>query len=294
MEFENDGMLIYGRHEPLDRMRVLGEPMTAPFGKFVPKEVSPNEALRRAMVTVAKATTSKCAEPNLPSSVRVTADCGSFEAVQRRKGKLMNKEVHMFSAALEESSIQPRSLGRAVAAPHLSIQLTSYSRQLDQQEVKSKVKVEFDRERKFLSHGQVSHLTKRILSSLNAVPMEGFNVWFCHSAVGSSFLTWAAAVGLNSFHGSGFSLAANPQTVKDVLTSLAEEVYVAVGNLHETIAGDGLTPRKAKTAAGVAVAMLAKIRSYEAAVGQPLSHLTKCVEELQERLAVANLMAVSA
>lgn len=300
MEFANNGMLLYGRHEPLNRDAVLRSCMGqhAPFAKFVPKEPSPNEALRRAMVSTAKVYTTKCAETDLPSNVRALQQCGTFEAVQRRKGTVQNKQVHMFSAGLKEVT-RPVDTGRSIRVPSPSetvqvIEILQFSRQLCQHELKGKLTAAYEFERNRLSHGQVSHLCKRVISDLGGVAMEGFNVWFAQAAAGQQFLDWAYLVGLSQFHGSSFSLSANPQTVRDVLTALEREVTDELKVLNETVSGDGLTPRKARHAAKSARFLLEKIQSYETAVGQPLEWLSDNVKSLQERLAVANLIAVSA
>lgn len=267
--------VIYGSNRRLRRDQAHDPTVTLglrrPFSSAPSRSWSLRTAMRRTAVTL----------PSLHASsveIRSLATPYAYEAVAVRRGAVQNEERFMFSAALTADD-QVEFLGTGTS--------------LEASEALARLRAEFDDIRLYLSATQVRDLVARVVAHLGGVELGGVNTYYMPPTGVRQFDTWRRETGLASYHATRFQVSTDPETVSDVLDSLAREVGDACSSIASRVNGGELTNRQARSLARQAEKLVSKIESYEPVIGRPLDALRSQIDTARQSLAVSTLLAFS-
>ena len=244
------------------------------WNRIVNRPPSKHGAMERAMNAVGRT----LGDVTIPMTVRVLQQDLAFEAVRVRRGTTRNQVVHLFSARVDDTTVT----------------ILDHDQSLDGAAIGSAMQAAYDAALNDLSAAQVRTVVASVVRKLNGVALGAANLYYLpHASVGQ----WASfrdAAQLWKYHVVPFEVASDPATVEHIIASLHVEVDGEAPQIMEAVASGALEPRAAKALARRAQAIVDKIKSYEAALGQQLDWMREPLEQAQAALGVAHLLTVSA
>lgn len=236
---------------------------------------SQSTAMQEAIKEVARMTT---VEPELPLLVRnLTADL-AFEAVRVRKGATRNDAIHVVSAAVDEAHV---------------VSLLELNSQLQAGVIGAHLQQAYDRRRDLMSPGQLRTAVAGVVRRLNGVALGGANLYYLPAAAVATFAQWRDDACLWRYHMVPFEVASDPKTVEHIVNQLHQEVTSQSQGILDEITNGIDDEKRAKLLRKKCHTIVAKIRSYEAALGQQLDWMRDPLEAAENGLAVSSLLEAS-
>lgn len=232
-------------------------------------------ALQEATKEVARMTT---VEPDLPLHVRnLTAEL-SFEAVRIRKGATRNDAIHVLSASVGDDHV---------------VRLLDLNSQLSGPVVQLALQQAYDKRRDLMSPSQVRKAVAGAVRRLAGVQLGGHNLYYLPADSVARFSQWRDDAQLLRYHMVPFEVASDPKTVEHIISQLHAEVSPQTQLILDEITTGLDDERRVTLLRKKCQALVAKIRSYEEALGQQLDWMREPLEAAESGLAVSSLLEVS-
>lgn len=271
--------IAFGQNKPHLRSLLQQACCNQGWPKMINRPPSKHAALERAMQTVCRALP---IDDDAILSVRALSQGLSFEATRVRKGATRNTITHLASA-------------RVLVPPAASaeVQLLSWNPQADGARLLADLEAEYSANLHFLTATQLYSLVASVVRKIGGVGLGGRNVFYIPASGLHSFSTWLQDSKLDSYHVVPLETAKSPDTVKHILDQLNLEVAPEAEAILSAVATGSLEPRSAKAMIKRAQGLIAKIKSYESALGQQLDWMRQPLEQAEQALAVSTLMSVS-
>lgn len=276
IQIAGSAAIAFGQNKPHLRSLLQSACDTQGWGKMVNRPPSKHCSLERAMQTVCKQLP---IEADAALSVRALEQELSFEATRVRKGTTRNTVTHLVSAQVD-----------AVTS---TVTLLSWNPQADSIQLASDLDAEYRSNLLYVTPAQLHNVISNVVRKLGGVELGGRNVFYIPQSGVPSFSQWMGDAQLGSYHTVPLETAKSPDTVKHILDQLNEEVTREGAAVLEAAASGSVDPRSAKAMAKRARALVDKIKSYEAALGQCLDWMREPLEQAENALAVSTLLSVS-
>lgn len=251
-------------------------------GRAVPQRPATTSTLRLAMPEIGNLLYGK--RKKQPIIAR-HIDANAFECVRVVGVGDRNEYQHLFSAEID-------------AAWNVSILAHNHDRPSDS--LHAALTHMVGRLRDYLPAAVVGQVAVRILTSWKAVPMaDGGGVWFLADDHLDKFRTFAAGLRPNGtgpkFRLTTFDIAANPETVKDVLDKVRLTVRNGVQEIMDEVneATGGMNDRSVNVRIGRANRLLALVEQYQSLTGIAMPELTDAIEQCKQAVALNRLLAAA-
>ena len=267
--------LVFGRNVPVERSLAKQACDNQGWKRMVNRPPSKTNALQRACSTVAQRTP---IDGHAPLSVRALSQDLAFEVCRVLRGTTRNDFTHLFSVQVKDDG---------------AIDLIACHASLDSAATENDLAAEYTGYLDFMSPSQVKTMVSRAVLNLKGVALGGTNVFYVPSSGVTTFQAWRDQCQLYSYQSVPLVVAQDPGTVQHIIDSLHSEVNADSQAVYDAIAAGSMEPKQAKRLASKAAGIVAKIKSYETALGQSLDWMIDPLEKAQQALAVAQLISVS-
>jgi hypothetical protein len=213
-------------------------------------------------------------------SVRALEQELSFEATRVRKSTTRNVVTHLCSAQVDPASGV--------------VSLVSWNPVLDPVQLRDDITMEYQTQLNYYTAAQVYCLVRNVAKRLGGVALGGRNVFYIPATATGVMSQWLQDAALrHAYHMAPLEVASSPDTVKHILDQLNIEITPESQAILDAVAQGSLETRSAKALIKKARALVDKIKSYEAALGQQLDWMRDPLEQAEQALAVSTLMSVS-
>lgn len=267
--------IVFGQNRAHARSVVKQACENAGWMGMITRPPSQATALQEAVKEVARTT---IVEPGLPLHVRnLTAEL-SFEAVRPKKGATRNDAIHVLSAAVDDTHV---------------VQLLSHNSMLSASELLPALQAAYDQRRDLMSPGQVGCAVAGAVRRLGGVQLGGHNLYYLNADSVGRFAQWRDEAQLLRYHMVPFEVASDPKTVEHIISALQAEVQPQTQLILDEITAGLDEERRVKVLRKKCKSIVAKIRSYEEALGQQLDWMREPLEAAENGLAISSLLEVS-
>lgn len=251
-------------------------------GKFVPQQPALTTTLRLAMPEIGKLLYGKRKKQPI---VARHIDANSFECVRVVAVGDRNEYQHLFSAEIDTNW-------------HVRVLAHNHDRPSDS--LHAALNHMVARLRDYLPAPVVGQVTVRILMSWKAVSMaDGGGVWFLADDHIDKFRTFASRLRPNGtgpkFTITTFDIAANPETVEEVLAKVRATVSEGVAEIMKDVseATGGMNDRSINVRIARANKLLALVEQYQSLTGIAMPELTDAIEQCKQAVAINRLLAAA-
>ena len=276
IQIAGSAAIVFGQNRPHLRSLLQTACDGQGWGAMVNRPPSKHSALERAMQTVCKQLQ---IEADAALYVRALDQELAFEATRVRKGTTRNTVTHLASAQVDATTG--------------SVSLLSWNPMADSLQMTVDLRAEYQGNLLYVTPAQLHGVIANVVRKLGGVELGGRNVFYVPATGLGAFSQWKEDAQLHGYHTVPLETAKSPDTVKHILDQLNEEVRVEGACVLEAVASGAVEPRSAKSLAKRARALVEKIKSYEAALGQPLDWMRDPLEQAESALAVSSLLSVS-
>jgi len=251
-------------------------------GKYVPQQPAATTALRLAMREVGIAVFGKKKkQPIVPRHI----DGDSFECVRVVAVGDRNEYHHLFSAAIDKQ---------------WNVSLLAHNHDAFGWSLAARLEQAVSQMRDYLPAPVVGQVAVRLLMSWKAVSMaDGGGVWFLADDHIDKFRTFASMLRPNGtgpkFTITTFDIAANPETVSEVLTKVRATVREGVNAILQDVseATGGMNDRSINVRIARANKLLALVEQYQSLTGIAMPELTDAIEQCKHAVALNRLLAAA-
>jgi hypothetical protein len=275
LQIQGTAALVFGTNAPHSRDLIKNACDANGWTKVVNRPPSKSHALDAAVREVAKPL---FRDDDSSLSVRALTQDLAFEAVRIQRGQKRNTALHIFSAQLDGAE---------------KVALLDCHADLDAGVTLASVQLQYDTHRNNLSAGQVQTAVQGVVRMLGGVALGGRNVYYIPHASVNKWQQWRDAAQLWRYHNFPLEAAQDPATVEHIISQLNVEVSETSQRVQSAVESGDLTPKAAKALAKASRAVIDKIKSYEAALGQQLDWMRGPLEAAQSALAVSSLLSAS-
>lgn len=275
IQVQGTAALVFGTNAAHSRDLIKNACDANGWTKVVNRPPSKSNALDAAVRDVSKPLFK---DEDSSLSVRALTQDLAFEAVRIKRGQKRNTALHICSAQLDATE---------------QVVLLDCHADLDANATRNGIQQQYDMHRNNLSAGQVQTAVAAAVRLLGGVPLGGRNVYYIpHSSV-PKWQQWRDAAQLWRYHNFPLEAAQDPATVEHIISQLNVEVSETSQRVQAAVEAGDLTPKAARALAKTAKAVVDKIKSYEAALGQQLDWMRGPLEAAQSALAVSSLLSAS-
>jgi len=267
--------LVFGKNRSHQRSILKQACEKHGWNNAVTRPPSQVTALTEAMKQVARDTG---IEPDLPMSLRNLQADLSFEVLRVRKGATRNDWISILSASVDSAHQV------SILAAHARTGTT----------LQSDLQREYDQRRDLMSPSQVRNCVAGVVRRLNGVALGASNLYYIPADSLPTFTAWRDDAALWRYHMVPFEVASDPATVEHIIHQLHDEVTANSQSILDEITTGVDDDKRALLLRKKCQAIIAKIRSYEEALGQQLDWMREPIEAAENGLAVSSLLAVSA
>ena len=268
--------IVFGANKAHDRGAVRSACEAQGWKHMVNRPPSRTTAMREALNRVARRMP---IEPALPTSLRTVEAPNGWEAERVRKGQAHNEHIHLASVSVDECEI---------------VNLLSCHLDVDAAALAIEVQGEYDTLRNMMSPSQLRTVVKAVVRKLKGVALGAANLYYLPHESVAAFCQWRDdALLCGRYHTVAFEVASDAGTVKHIIEQLNVEVARQAQLIHAEICEGPTDPKRIKTLIRQCRAVIDKIRSYEAALGQQLDWMRAPLEAAESGLSVGALLSVS-
>lgn len=251
-------------------------------GKAVPQRPATTTTLRLAMPEIGNLLYGK--RKKQPIAAR-HIDANSFECVRVVAVGDRNEYQHLFSAEIDTN---------------WNVNVLAHNHDRLSGSLESALSNTVNRLRDYLPAPIVGQVAVRILTAWKAVPMaDGGGVWFLADDHLDKFRTFASMLRPSGvgpkFTLTTFDIAANPETVQEVLTKVRATVNDGVTAIMQDVseATGGMNDRSINVRIARANKLLALVEQYQSLTGIAMPELTDAIEHCKHAVALNRLLAAA-